>query len=61
MGVRREQVARQKTKLIAKVRPNKRSGMIIMNYIKKKKKKKEREKKKRRRGGLFVCLFVVSE
>ena len=60
MGVRREQVARQKTKLIAKVRPNKRSGMIIMNYKKRKKRKKEK-KRKRGRGGLFVCLFVVSE
>ena len=58
MGVRREQVARQKTKLIAKVRPNKRSGMIIINY---KKKRKERKRKKEKTKRRVVCLFVVSE
>ena len=56
MGVRREQVARQKTKLIAKVRPNKRSGMIIINYKKKKKRKKEKKIKDEEEGCLFVCL-----
>ena len=56
MGVRREQVARQKTKLIAKVRPNKRSGMIIINYKKKEKRKKEKKRKDEEEGCLFVCL-----